>query len=123
MKFFKKPPIRSVRKRFAWLPVKQCIMHGMYVAHPDDKKLIPFEPGWHEKNNYPTSRAKPMFAKSEHCGGMVHPVQWRTATVYDHWVWLDWVVEELTADHDDSPSTYWRPYYLPKQWSIFHEYD
>lgn len=122
MKFFKGPPVGTVRKRFAWLPVRQLLFHGVYIADPMDPVQIPYTPGWNSNHGIPVG-VRAARATAGRSGGMVTPVTWATRTVYDHWAWLEWVVERRSTSRSAEDFADWQPYYLPRQWSLFYEYD
>jgi hypothetical protein len=127
VKFFERPAVGTVRKRFAWWPVKRTLIRFKYIPDPT-QNLIPFEPGWHEALHLPTGfttggRPKPIPTAAEkmRMGGYVRPCQYGAVTTDDGWRWLEWVVDKLEMESDQKSK--WRPMELPKQWSLFHEYN
>jgi hypothetical protein len=134
MKFFRRPPLNSVRRRFAWWPTRITLFN--YGYRPiKGAEPIKFYPGWTDDlggfgvpNKYP-SPAYPSVAnrniRQELCGGMVVPVTHMSEAVNDEWVWLEWNLEQLSTMSDrngNNMRTGWIPTLHRKQWNLWHEY-
>ncbi|MGO9596860.1 MAG: hypothetical protein ACLP7Q_02440 [Isosphaeraceae bacterium] len=122
---FQKPPLGTVRKRFAWLPRKAAVYAGD-LQPMKGWKLIPFTPGCLQAPGlaYPApARGGPRATG----GGMVaHPVAWQSTNEFDGWMWFEWYVEELQVRNDyNTNSTFstWMVIGTRRQWNLWHEYD
>jgi hypothetical protein len=131
MKFFKRPPLQTVRRRFLWWPKKVVYVEYGYHPIPGAEK-VKFYPGWYDQgpggftvpsHSFAAANWPPRNVKPEHCGGMVVPVQHELKKTIDAWVWLEYVLEELqmTSLGDRSYSKWW-PTAHRKQWNLWHEY-
>ena len=132
MKFFRKPLVNSVRKRFAWLPHKMYEMRGKWIAtgQPD----INYEPGWHYNGPSALNFSSPPrhTASSRRRGvaasvpnmGRVTPVSMEPVNWYDHWIWLEHYLERLNAGHNGAHGvTQWIHCPMPEQWNVWDEYS
>lgn len=131
MKFFRKPLVGSVRKRFAWLPHKLVEMRGRMVAITGAVP-IPYEQGWSRNiqfssmsvqtnHRYPGGKSA---AKQKRNEGMVIPVELKAVNWYDHWIWLEHYLQHNLMDIGSRGArTRWQHYPMPEQWNLFHEYD
>ncbi len=131
MKFFKRPPLDTVRRRFLWWPEKVVRFEYAYRPIPGAEK-IRFYPGWydtgvsgllHPGHTNQSTRWPPVGVKQERCGGMVAPVVGGMRSLHNEWIWLEYVLEELqVVNHTDRSNTVWRPAEHRKQWNLWHEY-
>lgn len=132
MKLFQKPPLNSVRKKFAWLPRRVTLYEYDFCPRPGAEK-IRFYPGWNDgitgfgmnggHTRTPT-RWPPQNIKQSACGGMVVPVEHRCLAVRDCWIWLEYQLEELhpVQHRNDRSTSEWVPMPHRKQWNLWHEY-
>ena len=135
MKFFRKPPLGTVRKKFSWLPHKGMLLEYEYRPIEGAEK-VRFHPGWVDNGpsgigpvmGIPAAPAMawpPRHVKPAHCGGWVVPVRHECNAQRDYWVWLEYRLEELVPiqhRHRDEPTSEWRPTLHRKQWNLWHEY-
>jgi hypothetical protein len=129
MKFFRKPPLNTIRKRFTWWPTHHVSFQGV-LKPVVGASLIPFVPGFHNQNSLlppPTPRKKNMRGQATGGGMVMAPVEWTTETPDNCWMWLEWVLEKHEQFHRDNgyglPGTRWNPMVCPQQWNLWHEYD
>ncbi len=134
MKFFRKPPLGTIRKKFSWLPHKVVLFEYEYRPIEGAEK-VRFHPGWADNGpsgiglitGIPAAPAMawpPRHVKPEHCGGWVVPVRHEYNAKRDYWVWFEYRLEELAPmQHRDNISTsVWQPTLHRKQWNLWHEY-
>lgn len=134
MKFLRKPPLFTVRKRFAWWPHYLFEIRAKYFATGAEKVF--YEPGWHHNINSPQgfTGAFPMTASGRrHTAparsanmGKVTPVTLAPVNWFDSWIWLEHylVCYDSSNNYPGAPrNSRWRHFSLPEQWNVWHEYD
>lgn len=124
MRFFQKPMIGTLRKRFTWWPTKVLIVTTKMTA-VRGAAPIPYLPG--VSGNYPQTLSFARHAKKPTGGGTYIPVEHKSINRTDCWLWLEpylAVYEFQSTGYRQGPvKTGWQPYPLPKQWNVFYEYD
>lgn len=126
MRFFKKPPVGTIRKRFVWWPRRRTefFIKVFELGQP----AVPYVPGILGGNGLmppgsgqSTGRRK---AGAPTGGGMVTP-SYRNQDVRSYWVWLEWVLEELTHTqvYGQAAVFRWAPHTSQPQSCIWDEYE
>jgi len=124
---FSRPPIGTVRKRFAWWPKHATVISGKYVPEKN-ATMVPFFWGFHNPGPAAFPYSAPRKNKKPPTSGTVlAPVMYVQNSWLDGWIWLEWYVEELEASYrgvgGETSITVWRMKPPTKQWNAFHEYD
>jgi hypothetical protein len=128
MRFFRKPPLNTIRKRFTWWPTYHVSFRGE-MRPVVGAKLIPFVPGFHNQNGLlaPPPSKKNILGQATGGGMVMAPVEWTTETPDNCWMWLEWILERHEQFHRDNgyglAGTRWNPMVCPQQWNLWHEYD
>ncbi len=133
MKFFRKPPLFTVRRRFAWWPRKLLEIREKWFAIGAEQVF--YEPGWHQNYGAPVGytalasrygRNKPARPPVPTNLGRVTPVEFKPVNWFDHWIWLEHYLEfyDSSTSYPGAPTdSLWRHFVMPEQWNLWHEYD